>query len=319
MKKYIHPIYLCILLLGLSGCEAGVSQEMYDAVLLERDQAVSEANSLREQLNELEARMQQDPPASSAADEETPASSVSDSVSDTVQATPTGQRVVFGDISVLIPEDWLQIGENTYSYEQLSLMDWSEPWNDGLDDAFLSAHLAGFKAGLENSGETTITSERAVTFNGLSFFEIRGLSGKEEEKIFYFHFSQTERACFFFTVRHGLLTPSLEAQVLSVMDTAELVGAAQGQTEETDPAAAPAEESGVITKAAYDLIENGMTYEQVVSIVGSKGNLVGETDGGFGEEYRTEIYMWYGNHLGSNANIMFQGGQVISKTQTGLE
>lgn len=75
-----------------------------------------------------------------------------------------------------------------------------------------------------------------------------------------------------------------------------------------------------ITLAEYNQIETGMTYFQVCDIIGGYGELLSETDLGLGSEYATEMYMWEGDgSLGANANVMFQGGKVTSKSQFGLE
>lgn len=80
------------------------------------------------------------------------------------------------------------------------------------------------------------------------------------------------------------------------------------------------ENDGLITKAAFDRIQTGMTYAQVVEIAGSPGELLSKSDLGMGSAYVTEIYAWYGKGMvGANCNIMFQGGKVISKTQIGLQ
>ena len=70
--------------------------------------------------------------------------------------------------------------------------------------------------------------------------------------------------------------------------------------------------------AEFNKITTGMTYRQVVEIVGVEGELMSEVDIGY-SEYATRIYCWEGNGTaGSNANVTFQGGKVISKAQIGL-
>lgn len=75
-----------------------------------------------------------------------------------------------------------------------------------------------------------------------------------------------------------------------------------------------------ITLTEYNQIENGMSYFQVCEIIGGYGEQLSETDLGLGYEYATEMYSWDGEgSIGANANVMFQGGEVISKAQFGLE
>lgn len=83
------------------------------------------------------------------------------------------------------------------------------------------------------------------------------------------------------------------------------------------PAATTSE--GTITKAEFEQIKNGMTYEEVVKIVGGEGELITES-GTPGEESYTVAYQYTGKgSVGANANFMFQGGKLITKAQAGLK
>lgn len=77
--------------------------------------------------------------------------------------------------------------------------------------------------------------------------------------------------------------------------------------------------NGVMTLALFGQIQTGMSYQEVRDIVGGDGELISSVD--IGEpELKTEMYTWNGNGpIGSNANVMFQGGKVSSKGQFGLE
>ena len=75
-----------------------------------------------------------------------------------------------------------------------------------------------------------------------------------------------------------------------------------------------------ITLAEFNQIASGMTYDEVVAIVGGQGQIISQTDLGLGAQYATVIYMWEGEgFIGANANVYFQGGVVTSKAQFGLE
>lgn len=66
----------------------------------------------------------------------------------------------------------------------------------------------------------------------------------------------------------------------------------------------------------FNRIEMGMTYEQVKEIVGSAGELSGETEM---PGNKVVIVTWYGNRLtGSNANVTFLNNVVTGKAQVGL-
>lgn len=102
-----------------------------------------------------------------------------------------------------------------------------------------------------------------------------------------------------------------------------------------EPAAAPAEEKkeeapaeekkeepapaadGILTTEKYDQIKNGMTYEEVVGIIGSEGQVMSET-GEKGTDFHTVMYEWETDGFLSSANFMFQGGKLESKAQMGV-
>lgn len=70
----------------------------------------------------------------------------------------------------------------------------------------------------------------------------------------------------------------------------------------------------VVTKAEFDQIADGMTYEQVCQIIGVKGDEISRSNIA---EITTVMYQWV-NPSGSNMNAMFQNGRLISKAQFGL-
>lgn len=75
-----------------------------------------------------------------------------------------------------------------------------------------------------------------------------------------------------------------------------------------------------ISLAEFNQISTGMSYDEVVAIIGSSGTLLSESDLGLGPEYVTAMWTWEGEgSLGANANVMFQGNEVSSKAQYGLE
>ena len=90
-------------------------------------------------------------------------------------------------------------------------------------------------------------------------------------------------------------------------------GALSGEKgEETNPP--------TISMKEFNSISTGMTYEEIVAIIGSEGEVLSEVDMGMGDEYKTTVYMWDGEGaVGANANITIQGGKVIAKAQVGLK
>lgn len=77
---------------------------------------------------------------------------------------------------------------------------------------------------------------------------------------------------------------------------------------------------GTISLEEFNAISSGMSYDEVFKIVGSRGEVLSESGSELGDAYHTITFSWVGEGtLGANANVMFQGGKVISKAQFGLE
>lgn len=96
-----------------------------------------------------------------------------------------------------------------------------------------------------------------------------------------------------------------------------LEGKLSFRADEAEEYRAPNDE--YITMDEFNQIQTGMTYQEVVNIIGSAGELISSVDIG-DAQYKTEMYSWEGKgSIGANANVMFQGGIVSSKAQFGLE
>lgn len=65
--------------------------------------------------------------------------------------------------------------------------------------------------------------------------------------------------------------------------------------------------------AAFLRIQNGMTYQEVVRIIGRAGELSVESDSG------GAIYTWQRHRCCANMSVHLRDGRVISKSQAGLE
>ncbi|PGA33291.1 hypothetical protein COL81_26815 [Bacillus toyonensis] len=88
--------------------------------------------------------------------------------------------------------------------------------------------------------------------------------------------------------------------------------------EEPKKKEAPKNKPG-ISKAEFDQIQNGMSYDEVKAIIGSDGEVLSET-GQAGDQFHTIMYKWDGEKgFGANANFMFQEGKLQNKSQFGLK
>ncbi|PFB16989.1 hypothetical protein CN399_08485 [Bacillus cereus] len=77
------------------------------------------------------------------------------------------------------------------------------------------------------------------------------------------------------------------------------------------------ENEKTMTKAEFEQIQNDMSYEEVVKIIGSEGELQSESTVG---DYTSKLYTWKGEGgLGANANITFSNNKVQAKSQFGLK
>ena len=70
-----------------------------------------------------------------------------------------------------------------------------------------------------------------------------------------------------------------------------------------------------LTLEKYNQIKNGMSYQDVVNIVGSEGSEIMSSGEG---KYKVTSYQWKGDDF-KYLNIVLMGDKVTSKTQANLE
>ncbi|MFC1613915.1 DUF3862 domain-containing protein [Gemmatimonadota bacterium] len=77
-----------------------------------------------------------------------------------------------------------------------------------------------------------------------------------------------------------------------------------------------------VTYAEYERIQNGISYKEVVAIIGDEGEEMSRSKingvPGVMEDIETVMYQWV-NTNGSNMNAMFQNDKLIQKAQFGLK
>lgn len=71
-----------------------------------------------------------------------------------------------------------------------------------------------------------------------------------------------------------------------------------------------------VTLEKFNQIQTGMTYDEVVSIIGEEGTL--STESSYGNA-NMKIYYWYSEDGITNATISFMNGKVEAKSQIGLK
>ena len=71
-----------------------------------------------------------------------------------------------------------------------------------------------------------------------------------------------------------------------------------------------------ITLEEFNQIKTGMSYEEVVEIVGSEGTVMSEASV---MDSTTTIYCWYADNGIANANVTILDGKVMAKAQVGLD
>lgn len=99
-------------------------------------------------------------------------------------------------------------------------------------------------------------------------------------------------------------------------ETTTKVDSTNDSKQEASAPAAKAE--GKLTEEKFKQIKDGMTYEEVVKIIGAEGTIMSET-GSAGEPHHTVMYEFETDGVMSSSTMMFQGGKLINKAQFGVE
>jgi hypothetical protein len=73
----------------------------------------------------------------------------------------------------------------------------------------------------------------------------------------------------------------------------------------------------IITLAQYNQVEKGMSYSQVVEILGTEGALQSEAGEKGSDSYLT-VYLWKGKLDNSRAVMVFTGDKMAAKTHVGI-
>lgn len=138
--------------------------------------------------------------------------------------------------------------------------------------------------------------------NGMSYEEVKNIIGQDGENISESDVAGTKTVMYQWTASDGWGNATVTFQDDKVINKAQF-GVSSGDDVE-------------ISLEQYNSIETGMSYDDVVNLLGGEGSLLSDTDI---SGSTAQVYQWNGTSLGSNATITFSEGKVMSKAQFGLE
>lgn len=70
-----------------------------------------------------------------------------------------------------------------------------------------------------------------------------------------------------------------------------------------------------LTLAKFNRVQTGMSYKEVVAILGSEGEVLSSTEAG---SFKTESYKWQGENF-ATVIAVFQNDKLFTKTQANLK
>lgn len=150
---------------------------------------------------------------------------------------------------------------------------------------------------------TGITEEKYDSIqNGMSYEEVKNIIGEDGENISESDVAGIKTVMYQWTASDGWGNATVTFQDDKVINKAQF-GVSSGDDVE-------------ISLAQYNSIETGMSYDDVVNLLGGEGSLLSDTDI---SGSTSQVYQWNGASLGANATITFSNGKVMSKAQFGLE
>lgn len=158
-------------------------------------------------------------------------------------------------------------------------------------------------SGGEAANETINEQKYEQIKNNMTYRELVELIGSEGRLTAESQTQGVQTAMYEWTAEDGWGTVIIVLQDDKVINKSQTGIAADVQT-------AP------ITLAQYEQIEEGMTYDKVVEIIGGDGEAISESNA---EEAVTVVYIWKGSDGISNATITFFNNAVFSKAQYGLQ
>lgn len=217
----------------------------------------------------------------------------------------------------------------------------SSVFEKGMDATYLNFKSEAekyIKANMANPGTAKFTFDRdKFTYDGVVFYQygtvkFTGKNGDERNDDFCFSFIKSGTSYFVYYLKVGDnvfedLSSYVDKTGKIISYQATFEGRSYGQyildniddPEQwklqdilSDPNNDP-----LMSLSEYYKIKTGMTYEEVIKIVGSYGTESARTET---QGYQIVIISWNGNgQIGANATVTFENGRVSSKAQVGLQ
>ncbi len=154
-----------------------------------------------------------------------------------------------------------------------------------------------------NSESTGINEEKYDSIqNGMSYEEVKNIIGEDGENISESEVAGIKTVMYQWSSSDGWGNATVTFQNDEVINKAQF-GVSSGDDVE-------------ITLEQYNSIETGMSYDEVVSLLGGEGSLLSDSEI---SDNTSQVYQWNGTSLGANATVTFSNGKVMSKAQFGLE
>lgn len=155
----------------------------------------------------------------------------------------------------------------------------------------------------DESTSTGINEEKYDSIqNGMSYEDVKNIIGEDGENISESEVAGIKTVMYQWSSYDGWGNATVTFQNDEVVNKAQF-GVSSGDDVE-------------ITLEQYNSIETGMSYDEVVSLLGGEGSLLSDSEI---SGYTAQVYQWNGTSLGANATVTFSDGKVMSKSQFGLE
>jgi hypothetical protein len=228
------------------------------------------------------------------------------------QATYTQKTV--GSIKLDIPSEWesTQNGASEYSFRAdnqsvctIKIIDSTS----GITDDFKNQFLKEFES------LNDFVQASGVTANGVPYVNASG-KGADQSSVKAYLLTDGKSM---YTIRMQESQDSsydYSDTIKHIVDSVSIVDMPSASAK-SGSTSASTDTKGKMTLSIYNQIKEGMTYEEVVKLIGqepaseSQAELMGQS---------AKICSWYGTGgIGDNAAIEFQNGKVSSKTQVGLK